>query len=531
MSHTCYNRAVKRNPAFAPSDPLLAAVVHAQEQHTLFPLQDELRCAVVVGVSGGADSVCLLHALWQLSGPWHLALHVAHVDHRLRAAAAADADFVAALAARFQLPFHVTRLDPADLRADANGLEAAARAARYTFFAQVARQVSGVAATACVAVAHHAGDQAETLLLRLAQGSGLRGLAALRPVAPLPHAPAAATGEEMPPLRLVRPLLGVQRADVVAYLRRHDLSWMEDETNADTRLSRNYVRHAVLPALASLNPNVVATLARSAELLAAEAERAEVADAAVLDELLVEPPVAGRIVLDLVRWQNLAFLAARRGVLRIAFNRLAADSRQLGYEQIEQIVHSATTGRSSTRSSGPHPLPAGLAWSVVGAADGQPARLCLHAAHVPPVALDHPFLDAAWRAEHAACPLPVPGEITVGAWRLVTTRMPAAELPATWREPHAPWRLYADAAAFGRPALVAPGPGLRIAPFGMGGRHRRVIDVLGSHKIPPSVRPGWPLLVDRRDGRVLWVCGLCTAESLRISAQTREVVCCEWQHR
>jgi tRNA(Ile)-lysidine synthase len=521
-SYTCYNRAVKNNPAPRFSEPLLAAVAHAQAQHQLFDRAADAPVPVVVAVSGGADSVCLLHALWQLSGPWGLALHVAHVDHGLRPAAAADSDFVAALAARYELPFHVVKLDPIALRADTNGLEAAARVARYAFLAQVARTLSGAIVTACIAVAHHAGDQAETLLLRLLQGSGLRGLAALRPVA---HVPTAAEDKELP-VRLVRPLLDVQRAEIIAYLHHHDLPWVEDETNADTRFTRNHLRHVVLPALATLNPNIVATLSRSAELLAAEADRAEAADLAALDQLLVEPRAEGRVVLDLVRWQRLP-LAARRGVLRTALDRLAVDNRQLGYEHIEQIVQLA----ASSKSSGPHPLPEGLAWSIIGATSAQGARLCLHAAGTALVAVDHPFLDAAWRAEHGECPVPVPGEIVVGEWRLITTRLHAAELAAAWQDAHTPWRLYADADALGHPVLAAPSPGLRIAPFGMGGRHRQVVDVLGSHKVPPSVRLGWPLLVDRRDGQVLWVCGLRGAESLRISAQTREVVCCEWQRR
>ena len=129
-------------------------------------------------------------------------------------------------------------------------------------------------------------------------------LAALRPVAPVPHTPDVLGESGKAPLRLVRPLLGVQRDEIVAYLQRHDLAWVEDETNADTRFVRNHLRHMVLPALASVNPNIIGTLARSAELLAAEAERAAAADAAV-DQLLVEPPVAARVVLDLASWQRL----------------------------------------------------------------------------------------------------------------------------------------------------------------------------------------------------------------------------------
>lgn len=499
----------------------MTAVVHAQAEHGLFDLCDPRPLAVVVAVSGGADSVGLLHVLLQLAGPWGLALHVAHVNHGLRPAAAEDGAFVAALAAHWALPFHTVRLDPAALHASADGLEAAARAARYAFLAEVARSLSGSRGPACVAAAHHAGDQAETLLLRLVQGSGLRGLGALRPVAAVPLPQTSG-----PPVRLVRPLLAVARHDILAYLHRHALTWIEDETNADLRFARNRLRHVVLPELTSLNPNIVGTLARAAGLLADEARRAEEADGAVLAQLLVEPPAGERVVLDLVRWQQQP-TAAQRGVLRLALDHLAPHARQIGYEHIDRILETARSGKSS----GPHPLPDGLAWTVVGMTERHAARLCLHTIGAAPIAIDHPFLGEAWCAEHAELAVPIPGAVPAGAWRLTTTRVPAASLGAAWQASHSPWQLYADAEAVGRPVLTTPTPGQRIAPFGMDGRQRRVVDVLSSHKIPRSMRRGWPLLVDRRDGRVLWVCGLCSAESLRISAQTWEVVCCEWQLR
>ncbi len=494
-------------------------MVHAQAEHGLFDLHAEHPLPVVVAVSGGADSVCLLHVLLQLAEPWGLALHVAHINHGLRPAATDDGAFVAALAARWELPFYTVRLDPAALHAHADGLEAAARAARYAFLAKVAWSLSSPQAAACVAAAHHAGDQAETLLLRLVQGSGLRGLGALRPVAtvPLPHGGG-------PPVRLVRPLLAVARDEIIAYLHRHALTWIEDETNADLRFARNHLRHVVLPALASLNPNIVGTLARSAGLLADEAQRAAEADGAALAQLLVEPPASERVILDLVRWQQLP-KAAQRGVLRLALDHLAPHARQIGYAHIDQILQAAPRGKSS----GPHPLPEGLAWTLVGATAAQGARLCLHIASAPPLGIDHPFLDETWRAEHAECAVPIPGAVAAGAWRLITTRLPAAALAGAWQAPVTPWQLYADAGALGMPVLTTPRPGQRIAPLGMHGRQRRVVDVLGSHKIPPTVRGGWPLLVDRHDGRVLWVCGLHSAESLRISAQTQEIICCEWQ--
>jgi tRNA(Ile)-lysidine synthase len=228
---------------------VLQALAAAQARHTLFiPGQP-----VVVAVSGGADSVCLLYALHQHASCWQLALHVAHLDHALRPESSDDAAFVAAFAQQLQLPFYSMRLSPGSLDDDPRGLEAAARSARYAFLRHVALQID---TPVTIATAHHQDDQAETLLLHLVQGSGLNGLAAMAWVAHLPD-------EEQPPIRLVRPLLGVSRASIHDYLRSKGLQWREDASNQETTHLRNRLRHEVLPVLADINPNIHATLART----------------------------------------------------------------------------------------------------------------------------------------------------------------------------------------------------------------------------------------------------------------------------
>ena len=157
------------------------------------------------------------------------------------------------------------------------------------------------------------------------------------------------------------------------------LTWVEDETNTDLRFARNHLRHVVLPALASLNPNIVATLARTAGLLADEAQRAEAADAAALAPAAVEPPAAERIVLDWCAGSSCPLQHAR-GVLRLALDQLAPTAGRLA-------TNTSTTFSKlppPAESSGPHPLPEGLAWTVVGATAAQAARLCLHAARARP---------------------------------------------------------------------------------------------------------------------------------------------------
>lgn len=202
---------------------------------------------LIVGVSGGADSLALLHALHTLS---LMPLHVATLNHGLRGqASAADAEYVRALCASWGVKVTVGQaaLDP-----HAPALEARARRARYAFFAQVAREQDA----AVIAVAHHADDQAETVLLRLIRGTGLHGLSAMQMRAPLPDAP---------DLMLIRPMLNITRAQIIDYCAQHGIIPRHDASNDDTRYARNYIRHEVLPRLTTLNPQVTHALTRLAE--------------------------------------------------------------------------------------------------------------------------------------------------------------------------------------------------------------------------------------------------------------------------
>ncbi|OGK94457.1 MAG: tRNA lysidine(34) synthetase TilS, partial [Candidatus Rokubacteria bacterium RBG_16_73_20] len=174
--------------------------------------------AVLAAVSGGADSVALLHALVALAPAWRLRLSVLHVDHGLRPDAARDAEFVRALGARLGVPVEVARVAVSPR----GSLEAAARAARYAALAAAADRVGA----ARIALGHTADDQAETVLMRLLEGAGVRGLAGIPPVRG----------------RFVRPLIERRRAEVVAELGRTGLAWVEAPTNADPRFLRNRVR-------------------------------------------------------------------------------------------------------------------------------------------------------------------------------------------------------------------------------------------------------------------------------------------------
>jgi len=232
-----------RMPGFvAAVDRALAAVGIPARGETL-----------LVALSGGPDSVALTAALAALRRKRGFELVAAHLDHALRPGSAEDAAFCAQLCGSLGIPLRAGTGRVRERAAlEKGGLEQAARLERYSFLRRVRDDEGAVA----IAVAHTRDDQAETLLLRLLRGAGASGLAGMRP----------RSGD------LLRPLLGVSRKDVLAYLGERGLAWREDPSNADTALTRNRVRRELLPYLEErFNPRVREALARTADLLAEEA--------------------------------------------------------------------------------------------------------------------------------------------------------------------------------------------------------------------------------------------------------------------
>ena len=230
--------------------PSLVAAVDRSLRATGMPPRSS---TVVVGLSGGADSVALLDALASLRRRRGFRVVAAHLDHGLRAGSADDAAFCAELCRALDVPLRVGRADVRGRAArERGGLEQAARRERYAFLRRAREEESAFA----IAVAHTRDDQAETLLLRLLRGAGATGLAGMRP----------RTAD------VVRPLLAVSRDEVLAYLRERGLAWREDPSNADLAPRRNRVRHELIPYLEErFNPGVRASLARTASVLAEEA--------------------------------------------------------------------------------------------------------------------------------------------------------------------------------------------------------------------------------------------------------------------
>jgi tRNA(Ile)-lysidine synthase len=215
---------------------------------------------ILLGLSGGADSVVLLHLLHQLAPRFQWQLSALHVHHGISPNADAWSIFCMNLCVRYAIPLHIEHVDISSLR-EIHGVESAARQLRQAAFAKQACDV--------IALAHHADDQSETLMLQLLRGAGVKGLAAM-PVLSLSKRPFQNSLKPLqaPLAATLRPLLDVPRARLLEYAAQQELQWVEDESNADAHYPRNFLRHQVFPVLQQKFPNYREVLARSASHLA-----------------------------------------------------------------------------------------------------------------------------------------------------------------------------------------------------------------------------------------------------------------------
>ena len=450
--------------------PLLSLVRATVARHRLLAHGDR----VLVAVSGGADSVALLHALGCLRPEHGLTLAVCHVHHGLRPDADRDAGFVETLAARLGCPVVVERV-VVPHRPD-RSFEAAARTVRYAALERVARRMGA----SRIALGHTADDQAETVLMRLLQGAGPRGLAGI----PIRRG------------RVIRPLLAADRPAVLAHLALHDLPHVEDATNRDPKPLRNRIRHELLPLLAAHGwPRIGAALRRTA---AASRELTDALDALLAPRVgaLVRPEPGG-VSLALAPLSELP-PGALKAALRLALVEVARRPEVRGglraphLEQLAALLDAPAGARVR--------LPGGL---VV-----ERAREALWVAAVG--------------APGRRVALGIPGETPlpdIGGRAVVEAGGSGTGTPSAWEA-------WFDADAVPGPLAVRPRrPGERVVPFG-GDRPVRVTGLLAAAGTARVARTGWPVLVagEPANETVLWVIGVRRAAAAPVTPETRNLL-------
>ena len=461
---------------------------------------------VLIGVSGGADSVALLRLFveWRAATNVSMQLEVAHVHHGLRTEAEEDHRFVQALAESLGLPYRVVRADAAG-RSRSEGLspEAGARAVRYEAFSEWAENGDAVA------TAHHLDDQAETVLLRAIRGAGLRGLQGLLPRRPFPGSESVA---------LIRPLLGWRRDEILAYLDERKQAFRTDATNFDCDVPRNAVRLEILPGLEQCQAGASRSLARLANQASRWQREWEAAAEVVLQMTRAEasPPAARGATLDaagLRRWP--------RSLARLAIERAA-----------EEL--SDRSAPESTASALPAPtLDEITAWIFDDRREGS-----IELRDGLTVDLRYGMLHLRGRGGKAAAPdadLRAPGEregatdLAIGEtrwndWTFVleasTEAAPTAnEAMARSSDDRLCEWLDAD-------AIVAAGglsvrfrlPGDRFRPLGAPGTVR-LKEFFRQQRVPPQQRGSVPLVV--AGDRIAWVVGYRLAHGFRLRSDSQ----------
>ncbi len=472
---------------------------------------------IVVGVSGGPDSVCLLHVLKSLAPQFELSLTVAHVNHQLRDDAQADEDFVREVADRWGLPIHAQARDVARLAAERKqSLEETARQVRYAFLWQVAEQTKANK----IAVGHNADDQAETVLMHFLRGTGLAGLRGMRPVTKMA---ALRLGEGLssstaarPAPQLIRPLLDTPRSEIETYCQAYQLQLRRDPSNQDVTLFRNRLRHKLLPLLETYNPNIRQVLQRTAKVVAAEVDylNRHVEEAW---QFTTHATSTGKVEFDLNNWLSLP-PALMRSTLRRAVQMLRRNLRDINFDHIETAIAIIKKGKTGTKATLPNNLLLTVGYDTFTVADQDlPVR---------PDRFSQPYLGAT-----EGLPVNVPGitDVPHSGWKLKAELFSKSQVDQDVIDRGSSWEAYLDAEVVGRtPSLRPRRPGDIFFPLGLGGHRKKVNEFMINEKIPADRRNHLPLLVT--EGQILWVCGYRIDERARVKTATQLILHLRFEH-
>ena len=479
---------------------------------------------IVAAVSGGPDSTALLFALAEAARQLGFGIYVAHLIHDFRGQESYDdAAFVSAISGQIGLPCIIEETSvPAYQQARrVSSFEQAARDLRYQFLARAARQVGANT----VAVGHTADDQAETVLLHIARGTGLHGLRGMQQTTPWPHPPDAGPRDENPPLAgaprphpwnrgnpgdptpdlplLWRPLLDLRRSDTIAYCRARGLPYRDDRTNYMPDFARNRVRHNLMPALSQqLNPEIAGALVRLSRMAARQLDYLEEQAAALWPAVFPEPPSPDG-TLRLARAKlSAAHPALQPLLLRRAWAAVTGGNRRLTERHLQGMADLAAAAPGKTLA-----LPGGYAASV----DRQWLTLGPASALTPETACPYPEPAAAFRLTLPWGPI-AEAVTKRGGW--------TATCRATVLQPGPPPDTGDPLAAYLSPAALASGaavrwwqPGDRMQPLGMAGR-RKLQDVFTDARIPRPWRRRIPLVVTPQG--IAWAVGVRLAEWAKV---------------
>jgi len=473
---------------------------------------------LLVAVSGGPDSVCLLNILVKFREELGIRLHVAHLNHQLRGTESeADAHYVADLARQLDIPATIEQRDVKAYQARQHiSLEEAAREARYTFLAQLAKSIEANR----VAVGHTADDHIETILMHLIRGTGTKGLRGLQPSSRWQSSGSSLT--------IIRPLLPVSRRETADYCHNHQLMPRIDASNLSLSPLRNRIRHQLLPLLESYNPQVTEALLRTARIAGDDFTFLDKETTRQWGKIVQKQ--GNTITLNKKRVLELP-AALKRYLLRRVIEDLSGNLKDIERRHIEEIMDALTKPAGKRLS-----LPGGLIFSIeynqylIGS---EPAALS-----------PFPVLDAEFA-------LKLPGETVLPGWRIEATIISSSAVKGKSEGANASsetitplpfnegkgikgiglrndlFTAYFDRDKTGDKLLVRPRrPGDRFQPLGMS-QPKKLGEFMIDSKIPSAWRQRIPIVCSPK--HILWVVGWRVDERVKITENTEQVLCLKFE--
>jgi len=467
-------------------EPLEPRVLRFIREHHLIEGERQ----ALVAVSGGADSVCLLHILTRLQGELNIKLHVAHLNHQLRGTESeADARYVSQLAHQLSIPATIEERDVKAYRARRHtSLEEAAREVRYTFLAEVAESIGADR----VAVGHTTDDHIETILMHLIRGAGTRGLRGLQP--------SSWWRSKENSLMIVRPLLQVSRQETQDYCRKYELEPRIDASNLSLSPLRNKIRHQLLPLLRSYNPRVTQALLRTARIAGDDLASLDKESARLWANIAQRQ--GETIILDKERFLELPS-AQQRNLLRQAIEELLGNLRDIEARHIEEIM--SALGKPAGRKLN---LPGGLIFAI----EYERYLLALESAVLSPFPpINNGFV------------LKIPGEAVFSGWCVKATIIK----PEQMKDKHNDFTVYLNFAKVGDRVVVrSRQAGDRFQPLGMS-KPKELAEFMIDAKIPRAWRQRVPIVSSSK--HILWVVGWRIDDRVKVTKNTRQVLRLEFK--
>jgi len=476
------------HPTGRVDSKLLRKVARTIEENAMVRPGD----TVLTAVSGGPDSVALVHILSTLAPVFSFQLAIAHLNHGLRSRESdRDAEFVASLARKLNLQFYEDKKDVRRYQGRHNlSPEEAARQVRYAFFSQVA-EAHGYTK---IAVGHQLDDNAELVMMFFLRGSGTLGLSGIPPVR---------DG------KIIRPLINIKRSEIIDYLARGDLEYVSDSSNADPSYLRNKIRHELIPQLAATyNPKIVETLNRLASVVKSEEKWIDELTEHLFETVLIHRS-ADRIDFSLESFGNLP-LAARRRLIRKAIFKIKGDLRRITFAHVDAALRLVIKGPQTGGIDLPN--------HIRVQRHGQTLMVSIQKQRLRSPASDlSPTVCTAYAYTIAA-----PGVLSIKEAG-VYLKLTETSIEKITNIHLAGQRIaFFDITKVQFPLVVRNfHPGDRFTPLGMDGT-QKLKNFFINNKIPKDQRAKCPLLVS--NGKIIWVAGHRLDNSVKVDHKTRKVL-------